>query len=98
MTRNVAGWKGAEEALRKSEENLAEAQRMVHLGSWELDVKTCEVSWSDEVFRICGYAPGEFVPTLDKFMEIVHPDDREPVSKALDISSTEVSPTPSNTT
>jgi PAS domain S-box-containing protein len=74
----------AEEALRKNEENLAEAQRMTHLGSWEWDVKTGEVSWSDEVFRIYGYGPQEFVPTLDKLMEVVHPDDEELVKEAID--------------
>jgi diguanylate cyclase (GGDEF)-like protein/PAS domain S-box-containing protein len=54
------------------------------LGNWEWDLKTDEVSWSDETFRIYGYEPQEFVPTLDKLMELVHPDDRELVRKNID--------------
>src|ERR687893_1943241 len=76
--------KKAEEKLRRGEASLAEAQRLAHLGSWEWDVKTGEVSWSDETFRIYGYEPKEFVPTLDKLMELVHPDDRELVRKNID--------------
>ena len=83
LTRDVTERKWAEEALRKSEENLAEAQQIARLGSWEWNTKTGEVSWSDEVFRIYGFAPDEFVPTLDKLMEVVHPDDQELVVKRI---------------
>src|SRR5918998_4967718 len=76
--------KKAEEKLRRGEASLAEAQRLAHLGSWEWDVKTGEVSWSDETFRIYGYEPKEVVPTLDKVMELVHPDDRELIRKNMD--------------
>ncbi len=83
VTRDITERKWAEEALRKSEENLAEAQRMARLGSWEWDTKTGEVSWSDEVFRIYGFAPEEFVPTLNKLMEAVHPDDQRLLAQRI---------------
>jgi len=70
--------------IRQSEASLAEAQRMVHLGSWEWDISTGEVSWSDEVFRVYGYEPGAFVPTLDRLKEIVHPDDRAAFREAIE--------------
>jgi len=83
LLEDVTEHKRSEEALRKSEKNLAEAQRMARLGSWEWEVKTGEVTWSDEVFRVYGYEPQEFVPTLEKLMEVVHPDDRESVEQMV---------------
>ena len=73
-----------EEARRKSEANLAEAQRLAHLGSWEWDLVTGELSWSDEVFRIYGLESGAFVPDLERFMDAVHPQDREALNRAID--------------
>jgi len=58
-------------------------QRIAHLGSWEWNLKTSEVYWSDETYRIYGHEPGKLVPTVDKLMEIVHPDDRELVRKSI---------------
>jgi len=76
--------KHVEESLRRSEAGLAEAQRMTHLGNWAWDVKTGEVYWSNETFRIFGYEPQEFVPYLKKFMEGVHPEDRKMVRENID--------------
>jgi len=74
----------AEEALRKSQAGLAEAQRMAHLGNWEWDPRTGELYWSDETFRIYGYEPQSFVPTFEKLLEVVHPDDRKMLGRALE--------------
>jgi len=84
VVHDVTERKEAEEALRKSEARLMEAQRIARLGNWEWNVKTGEFFWSDEVFRIYGYEPKEFVPTYDKLMELAHPDDRELVEKNID--------------
>jgi len=84
VVRDITQRKEAEQTLKENEENLAELQRIVHLGSWEWNVKTAEVYWSDETYRIYGYEPGEFVPTVQKLMEVVHPDDRELVRKNID--------------
>src|SRR5918998_1005929 len=81
---DVTERKASEEKLRKSKAGLAEAQRIAHLGNWEWDVKTGEVLWSDETFRIYGYEPQGFVPTFEKLMEVVHPDDRDLVRQNLD--------------
>ena len=82
--RDVTERKKAETEMRKSKASLAEAQRIARLGSWEWDVKTGEVSWSDETYRIYGYAPGEIFPTIEKLMELVHPDDADMVSNNID--------------
>ncbi|HEY9810365.1 MAG TPA: PAS domain S-box protein [Halomicronema sp.] len=77
-------------ALRKSEAEtrslaslLAEAQKVAHVGCWEFDVSTDQVTWSDEVFRIVGITPGEIMPSFVDFLERVHPEDVKSVKKSL---------------
>jgi diguanylate cyclase (GGDEF)-like protein/PAS domain S-box-containing protein len=78
----------AEEALRDSEQRLAEAQQLARVGSWHWDVADNRVTWSAELFRIHGLTPQEFRPTYEGFLSRVHADDRgrvaAEVSKALD--------------
>ena len=69
--------------LRRSELNLAEAQRIAHLGSWEWIVETNQLHWSDEVYRIFGLKPQEFGATYPAFLDAVHPDDRDAVNEAV---------------
>ena len=76
--------KEAEARLRKSQARLAEAQRMASIGNWEYDLTTGEVTWSDEVFRIYGYDPQAYVPTFDRLLEMVHPDDRHLLTERLE--------------
>jgi PAS domain-containing protein len=66
---------------RANADNLATAQRIAHLGSWEDDGTRDGVRWSDEVFRILGYAPQAFVPTPQWIQTVMHPDDRERVGR-----------------
>jgi PAS domain S-box-containing protein len=61
--------------LRESEASLAEAQKMAKLGSWYLDTDTNKLVWSDELYRLFGYQPGEIIPTKEFFNNAVHPDD-----------------------
>jgi PAS domain S-box-containing protein len=83
VVQDVTARKRAEEALQKSEHLLKEAQHVAHLGSWEMDVVTEECVWSDEFFRICGYEPQAFSPTVQKGMQIIHPDDRAAAAEAV---------------
>jgi PAS domain S-box-containing protein len=80
---DITDLKKREEALILSQESLAVAQRIAHMGNWEWEVGSKTHSWSDEVFRIFGYSPQEFTPTFEKAIEIVHPDDRARVRKAV---------------
>jgi PAS domain S-box-containing protein len=84
IARDITERKRAEEELRRSEAGLAEAQRIAHLGNWEWDLVADEVYWSDEVFRIYGYEPKAFVPTLERLFEVVRPDYRERLRAAID--------------
>jgi PAS domain S-box-containing protein len=65
--------KRAEEKLRQSESQLAEAQRVAHVGYWERNLDTGEIIWSDETYRILGLQPRE-PPRNVK--ELIHPEDR----------------------
>ena len=63
--------------LQRREEQLAEAQRVAHLGSWEWHIEADELQWSDELYRIFQLAPGGFDGTFEGYLALVHPDDRE---------------------
>lgn len=73
----------SEERLIRSEYNLAQAQHLAHLGSWELDLTTNQLDWSDEVYRIFCVDPGEFESTYEAFLERIHPEDRQFVDDAF---------------
>ncbi|MGB6016459.1 MAG: PAS domain-containing protein, partial [Nodosilinea sp.] len=73
---DIGDRKAIENQLRKSEAALAEAQRMVHLGSWEVDAATRQLSWSDEVFRCFGLDPSEHEPDYAEHFNLIHPEDR----------------------
>src|SRR5207237_3923939 len=67
----------AEEALRRSEVWLSEAQRLGHTGSWVLDLETSELKhWSPELLRICGFDPDAGIPSTEAVRERTHPEDR----------------------
>jgi len=69
--------------LKESERGLAEAQKMARLGSWDWNIATGELYWSDEKYRILGYSPQEFSPSYDAFISYTHPDDRDYVKNAV---------------
>lgn len=88
VSRGVAGiatdvtkLKAAEEKVRRSELQLKLAQRISHIGSWELDLTNNELTWSDEIFRIFEMDPDEFDASYEAFLALVHPGDREEVDR-----------------
>jgi len=72
----IAERKQAEHALERSLALLAESQRIAHVGSWEFDLDSRHVTWSDEVYRIFGLDPQSPPPTYETFLSLVHPEDR----------------------
>ena len=80
VVRDVTTRKEAEDALRRSEASLADAQRVAHLGNWCWDIKKDDFRGSAEVARIFGVQQVEFGMTLEAFFNSVHPDDREYVN------------------
>ncbi|MDC3958950.1 PAS domain S-box protein [Polyangium jinanense] len=83
ILRDVTARKQSEEALRQSEERLARAQRIAHVGSWQWEIDPDEASWSDECCRLFGLPPGTETRSYKKFLSIVHPDDRANVDEAV---------------
>ncbi|MFW5792710.1 MAG: PAS domain S-box protein [Bacteroidota bacterium] len=80
FTSDITNQKKAIQALRESEKKLKEAQKIAHIGHWELDLNTNKLSWSDEIYRIFNTYPNQFRVGCDAFLEFVHPDDRTYVS------------------
>ena len=87
--RDITERERTENTLRESESLLAAAQRITHLGSWELvlteldDLNNNEVRWSDETYRIFGYEPGQIKASNEVFYNATHPDDRTRISEVL---------------
>lgn len=54
-----------------------QAEEIANLGSWEIDLVSDSVHWSDQFFRICGYEPNEVTPSVRLSLDMVHPDDRQ---------------------
>lgn len=73
----------AEQRLSASQHNLAEAQRIAHIGSWELNLATNDLFWSDEVYRIFEVDPEQSDTSYEFFLDVIHPDDRERVEKVF---------------
>ena len=98
--------KRAEEALRSSEQEqrhiaaqfererarLVEAQEVAKLGSWEAELQSLDVLWSEQTHRIFETDPSRFHPTRPKFREFIHPEDREKVDAAFAASLDKRSP------
>ena len=76
MTKDISDRKMAEEELKKSQERLLAAQRIAHFGYWEYDLVHDKLYLSDEVYEILGYQPQSFEATFAKFIQHVHPEER----------------------
>ena len=58
---------------------LQEAQRIARIGSWERDLRSNALWWSDECYRLFGYEPGSIQPSYNLFLQAIHPEDRDMV-------------------
>jgi|GEM_PF-1558486 len=76
VVQDIQARKMAELGLAERTQQLEEAQALAHLGHWSADFVSGELLWSDEIYRIFGYAPGAVTPSVELFRSAVHPDDR----------------------
>ncbi|MDJ0832193.1 MAG: diguanylate cyclase [Gammaproteobacteria bacterium] len=72
--------------LLESQKLLEAASSIASIGHWRLDLIDHDLYWSDEVYRIHGFEPGEIRPNLDNALDFYHPDDRERVSSVVERS------------
>ncbi|MBI2308983.1 MAG: EAL domain-containing protein [Rhodocyclales bacterium] len=85
IERQHARDQAASREIRKTQERLVDAQRIGHIGSWERDLQTETLWWSEETYRLFGYAPETLPsPTLQDFLDRVHPDDRDGMQLMLE--------------
>jgi len=88
-------WERAEDALERlaeSERALAEAQRLAGIGSWDWDVHSGQVAWSEELYRIVGADPATFEIGRESFYARVHPEDRELVLRVTETALASAEP------
>ncbi len=81
--RDISIRKEAEETIQNKTNQLIEAQQLAHIGSWEWDVRSNKINWSDELFRIYGLTPHEFQADYESYLRYVHPDDRDYVNSII---------------
>ena len=75
IQRDVSDRRRAEDELRRSEQLLADAQRVAHIGSWEYDPTSHHLRWSAEEYRIFGRDPATFTVVPEAVEGCIHPDD-----------------------
>jgi PAS domain S-box-containing protein len=78
IARDVTDRKRAEEELRQSRRRLEEAEAVAHVGCWEWDLDSDEITWTAEMYRLFGVAP-DFHPRYANSLECVHREDRRRV-------------------
>ncbi len=86
-------WRASEQALERERDarvaaqdahrDLARAQELSGVGSWDWDVGSDTVTWSDHMFVLAGADPGRLTPSIPSFLEMVHPEDRDRVGELI---------------
>ncbi|MEW6208065.1 MAG: PAS domain S-box protein [Acidobacteriota bacterium] len=83
---DITDRKRAEEALRKSQASLEQAQARANLGSWELDIRSQTGFWSKEMYRIFERDAALGPPSFSEFLDMIHPQDRRLIIEAQDLA------------
>jgi PAS domain S-box-containing protein len=82
----------AKQAILRSEERLARAQAMAHVGCWEIDLNSNEIWWSDELYRIFAVDPGTFTPQQESIGELIPAEDQDVINAAYQATVTHGEP------
>jgi PAS domain S-box-containing protein len=80
-TQDITERKRAEEALQQSQFYLSEGQRLAHMGSWAFNA--AGHYWSDELYKIYGLDPKNGAPTVEQYLDLVHPQDRAAMAETI---------------
>jgi len=79
----IAGRQRAERSLKQSQRRLERAQQLAQLGNWDFNLRTESLTWSAEMYKILQLQPTENPPSRQRFLDLVHPDDRQTVATAF---------------
>ena len=79
----VAHERDSRREAEQAHRDLAHAQQLSGVGSWDWDLAHGSVTWSDQMYALAGVDREDFVPSVAGFLDIVHPEDRERVAKLL---------------
>ena len=87
-------WRASEETLERERDarvaaqdahrDLVRAQELSKVGSWDWDVVTDTVTWSDQLYALAGVNREKFTPSVHSFLDAVHPDDRDRVAHLIE--------------
>jgi len=80
---DITDHKKAQLSLQENRDLLNLAQEVGHIGSWNWDLGTNVLEWSDETYRIFSKDPAEYSPTMEGYFKTIHPEDRENVQKII---------------
>jgi PAS domain S-box-containing protein len=83
FNQNITERKIAEEKISANEELIALSQSMAHVGSWERDLKTDTLIWTDELYRIYGLEPQSTTISFKSVLQFIHPDDKQFVEEVV---------------
>lgn len=81
--RDISRRKLIEEKLRKSEDRFRMAQNYANIGSWEWNIETNDLFWSDKIAPLFGYPEGELKTSYENFLNAIHPEDKDRVISAI---------------
>ncbi|WP_293126390.1 PAS domain S-box protein [Microcoleus sp. bin38.metabat.b11b12b14.051] len=83
-SKEITERKQAADQLLEYQRKLEESQRIAHIGNWEFDMATGEITLSDELKRILGLQPEQPAPSYPEFRQQIHPNDREGFQQTID--------------
>ncbi|HTR82186.1 MAG TPA: PAS domain S-box protein [Bacteroidota bacterium] len=83
VSRDITDRRQAEERLKESEKQLSAAQQVARIGSWEWEIASNKIRWSEEMFRIFQAEPNEFEHIYDVYSQRVSPEERETFKKII---------------
>jgi len=82
-SRDITNRKQREEQITEANLLMKESQKLAQLGSWQWDVASNKVTWSNELYLIYGLTQGTFKASFAGYLERVHPEDREYVKETV---------------
>lgn len=83
IIRDLTQSKRAEQELRESETRLQRSQQFANIGSWDWNIQTGELYWSERISPLFGGPEGRLNTSYDNFIQAIHPDDRQRVQDAV---------------